>query len=114
MGVFLIYVILTLRSKLEAFYGENVAALIQDEMKRLASTISRKRGWGARVFIPDDPLNIKESGIKPPRPGDAWELKLALADLDAELGEKGEMIGALLIVGGPEIVPFHRLPNPSG
>ena len=22
------------------------------------------------------------------------------------------MIGALLIVGGPEIVPFHRLPNP--
>jgi len=111
-GRFPIYVVLTLRSKLEAFYGENVAALIQDEMKRLASTISRKRGWGARVFIPDDPLSIKELGIKPPRPGDAWELKLALADLDAELGRKGEMIGALLIVGGPEIVPFHRLPNP--
>ena len=45
-GRFPIYVIFTLRSKLEAFYGENVAALIQDEMKRLASTISRKRGWG--------------------------------------------------------------------
>jgi hypothetical protein len=65
-------VIVSLRSKLEAFYGDNVALLIQEEMNRLASTISRKRGWGARVFIPDDPLNIKELGIKPPRPGDAW------------------------------------------
>ena len=23
------------------------------------------------------------------------------------------MIGALLIVGGPEVIPFHRLPNPT-
>jgi Peptidase family C25 len=26
--------------------------------------------------------------------------------------KRGERIGALLIVGGPEIVPFHNLPNP--
>jgi len=39
-------------------------------------------------------------------------LKLALADLDAALCKRGERIGALLIVGGPEIVPFHRMPNP--
>ncbi|MGE5224459.1 MAG: hypothetical protein ACM3PY_18645, partial [Omnitrophica WOR_2 bacterium] len=50
--------------------------------------------------------------VKPAKPEDAWSLKLVLSDLDAALGKRGEMIGAVLIVGGPEIVPFHRLPNP--
>ena len=43
---------------------------------------------------------------------DAWQLKLIIADLDAALEKRGERIGALLIVGGPEVVPFHNLPNP--
>jgi hypothetical protein len=44
---------------------------------------------------------------------DPWKLKLALADLDQALSKKGAMIGALLIVGGPDVVPFHKLPNPT-
>ena len=28
------------------------------------------------------------------------------------LKKRGERIGAVLIVGGPEVVPFHNLPNP--
>ena len=39
--------------------------------------------------------------------------KLAIADLDKALSKRGEMIGSLLIVGGPEVVPFHLLPNPT-
>lgn len=109
---FPIYVVFSLRSRLEAEYGESMTALLLEEMNRLARVVAGQRGWGARLFIPDDPANIKELAIKAPRPSDAWELKLALADLDEELAKRGEMIGALLIVGGPEIVPFHRLPNP--
>ena len=45
-------------------------------------------------------------GIKPVIGNDPWQIKLALADLDQALAKRGEMIGALLIVGGPEIVPF--------
>ncbi len=40
-------------------------------------------------------------------------MKLSLADLDQALAKKGGRIGALLIVGGPDVVPFHRLPNPT-
>jgi hypothetical protein len=29
------------------------------------------------------------------------------------MAKKGERIGAVLIVGGPEVVPFHHLPNPT-
>ncbi len=51
-------------------------------------------------------------GLKPTLADDPWALKLALADLDQALNEKGLMIGALLIVGGPDVVPYHTLPNP--
>ena len=52
-------------------------------------------------------------GLKPCPSNDAWKLKLTLADLDDALKKKGAMIGALLIVGGPEVVPYHHLPNPT-
>ena len=52
--------------------------------------------------------------LQPAPYNDPWALKLLLADLDEALGKGGERIGAILIVGGPEVVPFHRLPNPGG
>jgi len=44
---------------------------------------------------------------------DPWKVKLSLADLDKSLAKRGQMIGALLIVGGDDIIPFHKLPNPT-
>jgi hypothetical protein len=111
-GRFPIYVVFSARGRLESFYGSNIAAVLEVEMQRLVQSIESRRGWGARLFIPDDPANLQELGLKPSRPGSAWDLKLALVDLDAVLEKRGERIGALLIVGGPEIVPYHRLPNP--
>jgi hypothetical protein len=64
------------------------------------------------VFYADDPSDTLSIGSKPAKPDDPWELKLLLADLDDALAKRGERIGAVLIVGGAEIVPFHCLPNP--
>ncbi len=52
-------------------------------------------------------------GLTPADPGNAWQIKHRISDLDAVLADRGEMIGALLIVGGHRIVPFHFLPNPT-
>ena len=38
---------------------------------------------------------------------------MAITDLDEILAKKGSMIGAMMIVGGPDVVPFHKLPNPT-
>ena len=66
------------------------------------------------VYSPDDPELHACPAAVPARPSrDPWKLKHALADLDAALGKRGEMIGALLIVGSDAVVPFHRLPNPT-
>ena len=115
-GRFPIYVMFSVRRSLQAVYGPEAAAEVENELKRLAEVLQANlnggQRWGARIFFADDPANLSALGIKPARPDEPWDLKLALSDLDKALASRGEMIGAVLIVGGPEIVPFHNLPNP--
>ncbi len=112
-GRFPKYVLLTSRINLEAKYGSNTANVIIDAMGDLSIKINALPSWNSAVFVPDDPKNMTEFGLAPITSPDAWQLKLALANLDKHLSTKGEMIGALLIVGGNDIVPFHLLPNPT-
>ncbi len=110
-GRFPVYVILTTRQGIQSSYQSSAAAL-EVEMKNLARVIKLSHQWDSLVFMPDDPQCMNPFGLKPIKPTDPWAIKLALADLDKVLSKRGKMIGAVLIIGGPEIVPFHRLPNP--
>jgi len=112
-GRFPIYVVFSTRRGLESQYGEQTAQILIEEMNRLVAAVRKRPNWGALLFLADDPASTTALGIKPAPANDPWKLKLALTDLDASLGKRGEMIGALLIVGGPTVVPFHRLPNPT-
>ncbi len=111
-GRFPVYVIFSVRSRLETVYGAQIADLIQVEMERLAHAVQKSRRWGGLVFLADDPERCGFADVPPAKKMDAWDLKLALKDLDVSMAKRGEMIGALLLVGGPEIIPFHHLPNP--
>lgn len=117
-GRFPVYVIFSIYQKLVEQYGATGAESVKAELQRLAEqfaqrkTINGRGQWGAFVFLPDLPESAGALGLQLLHTFDPWSLKLALADLDQALGKKGEMIGALLIVGGPEIIPFHNLPNP--
>jgi tetratricopeptide (TPR) repeat protein len=108
-GRFPVYVVMTTRHGLSTYYGQEAATLIENEMRRLVQAVQARRDWRALLFYADEGL---PPAVAPARPTDPWALKLALVDLDAALARRGEMIGAVLIVGGPEIVPFHHLPNP--
>jgi len=107
------YVLLTSKSALTQKYGANTANVIIDSMQSLALKITALPGWNSVVFVPDDAANTTELGLSPSLANDPWKVKLALADLDKKLASKGEMIGALLIIGGNDIIPFHQLPNPT-
>jgi len=111
-GRYPVYVLLTTQKGLSTQYGDQGAAKIEGEMKRLSNAIERSRRWKALLFFADDPVITNRFGVQPARPADPWSIKLALIDLDRALRRRGEMIGAVLIVGGPEVVPFHHLPNP--
>jgi hypothetical protein len=110
---FPVYVVMTSKKQLETIYGPNTTAIIDEHLSKLVGLIQNLPDWNATLFFPDDPQHLASMGIKPVIGTDPWQIKLALSDLDQALAKRGEMIGALLIVGGPEIVPFHHLPNPT-
>ena len=93
---------------LEAQYGSTGAAVVEVEIKRLVQATRASKQWGAILYYADK----GGFGVLPTKPTDPWGLKLALVDLDVALSLGGERIGAVLIVGGPQVIPFHHLPNP--
>ncbi len=107
------YVLFTSRSKLASKYGDNTATVVIDAMKTLTQKVMALPGWNSVVYVPDDAAICQQIGLTPLGNVDAAGMKQALVSLDKKLGLKGEMIGAVLIVGGAEIVPFHMLPNPT-
>ena len=111
-GRFPMYVVFSSRNALVKVYGQAMAATLDEQMRSLVQAIRKRPDWGALVFYPDDPACTAPLGVKPIRTVDPWSLKLSLKDLDQALGRRGEMIGNLLIVGGPDVIPFHHLPNP--
>ena len=112
-GRFPSYVILTSRGNLEKKYGANTADVVIESMRKLCLNIVDLPGWNSLVYVPDDEASAREQGLEPVHASDAWKIKLSLTDLDKKLASRGEMIGALLIIGGHDIVPFHILPNPT-
>ncbi len=112
-GRFPCYVLMTSKTNLVQKYGENTAGVIIETMRNLSMKIVSLPGWNSAVFVPDDQSSMSEFDLTAIAKPDAWKLKLSLTDLDKVLASRGEMIGALLIVGGDDIVPFHMLPNPT-
>lgn len=112
-GRFPVYVIFSTRKGMEAQYGPQTSAALEQELRKLAGALNKRPGWAALVHFPDDLLMTSKLGIKPVDGIDPWKLKLALVDLDHALGSKGQRIGAVLIIGGSDVVPFHKLPNPT-
>lgn len=111
-GRYPVYVVFTTHRGLVKQYGSEGADQVERAMRQLVRTVRARRQWDAQIFIADDPETTTPLGVRPVSADDPWALKLALSDLDEALRSRGEMIGALLIVGGPEVVPYHHLPNP--
>jgi len=107
------YVILTMKSGLKQQFGPESASMVITEIKKLAKVMEQRAGWTSVLFMPDDLVICGKYNVTPVDSLDPWKIKLALVDLDKALSKTGERIGSLLIVGGDEVVPFHRLPNPT-
>jgi hypothetical protein len=111
-GRFPVYVLLTSREGLENQYGTNNLAEIHSALERIVKATRAMSHWDAILIYVDDGENTDKVGLPPAIAKDPWSIKTFIHDLDNVLAHRGEMIGALLIVGGANVIPFHRLPNP--
>lgn len=112
-GRFPVYVVFSSWEGLTKKYGIETANLIDQELHMVTDQVRKRAEWNAITYYPDDLNSIKNYEVPKVNGLDPWELKLSLVDLDEALAKKGQRIGALLIVGGPDVVPFHDLPNPT-
>ena len=103
-----VYVIMSSVAGLNRKYGSNNKDFINTEMNAVADAISNRKGWTAMVFYPDEYASVGTTGPN------AKTLHQELVKLDNKLKANGQMIGALLIVGGDDVVPFFSMRNPTG
>ena len=107
------YIILTSRTRLLQTFGQDGFAQIENALKTLTSRANSRPGWKAsRVYV-DDPTTLSPFGLRPVNPANAFEVKTLVGQLAERLAQTNSSLGALLIVGGGNIVPFHHLPNPT-
>ncbi|MGB9639936.1 MAG: C25 family cysteine peptidase [Anaerolineales bacterium] len=110
-----VYVILTANQPLQNL-GLSITNKLESAMLNFLQAIQIHTGWRGLIYYVDEgkiipALKQANSGLSA-KPSDPWQIKHCLTNLDQELAAQGEMIGALLILGGNEVIPFHRLPNP--
>ncbi len=106
------YILLSSKENLLNQYGQAGFDSIHASLRGVATATDALPKWGAYVIYVDDIACMSAFGLKAVNANDPWAIKHLLADLDEALRQNGEMIGSLLIIGGPKIVPFHHLPNP--
>jgi hypothetical protein len=107
------YVILSSRTRLNQIYGAAGFGQIDAALRTLISTASRRAGLKPCLLYVDDPAALSPYGVRAANPVNAWEIKALIGKLAARLKTLNSSIGALLIVGGGDIIPFHHLPNPT-
>jgi hypothetical protein len=107
------YVILSSRTRLLQVFGEDGFAQVEAALKSLAASANRRPGWKCVRLYVDDPTTLAAFGLRPVNPANAFEVKTLVGKLAERLGEQHSTLGALLIIGGANIVPFHHLPNPT-
>jgi hypothetical protein len=106
------YVVLTSTAKLSAWFSGSEFASVEKGLQEVV-TAKRTGNWSAYLMDVDNASSLEPFGLAAADAGNAWQVKQLLSGLESVLQKRGEMIGAVLIVGGHEIIPFHLLPNPA-
>lgn len=107
------YITLSSKNALIRAFGEERFQRLDEAINSLIKAVQRRPNWNAYHLYIDDSASMEKWGLEAVDAQNAWQVKLRLADLDQALKKQNEMVGALLIIGNENIIPFHMLPNPT-
>jgi Tetratricopeptide repeat len=108
-----VQILLTNKSALLRRYGAAGCAAIDRRLKILAEALCR-RGIQVYCCYSDDAssLQIGEHIALAPVAQEAAAIRELVRAIADGLSQQQRQLGTLLLIGGDDIIPFHRLPNP--
>ncbi|MBI2845526.1 MAG: hypothetical protein HYX86_03160 [Chloroflexi bacterium] len=106
-------VILSSRNRLREKYGEEGWRRINGKVQDLAQAIPATEGMDSLVVYVDDPAILVGYGLEPVDTPDPIAIHNFLASLSRALASRGQKLSFLLVLGGDDIIPLFRLPNPT-
>lgn len=107
------YVIVSSRARLTHVFGKEGFGRVDAALQTLALNASLNTGMKSTVLYVDEASTLTPFGLAPVEATQAWDIKLLIGQLATYLQAKEQSLGALLIVGGAQVIPFHHLPNPT-
>ncbi len=107
-----VYLVISNKNGLTEQYGTPGARRVWQALETLRDVLWARYDGQAALLAVDDAESMAQFGLQPVSVVTPWNVKLALHDVQAALGARGQRIGALLLVGGDRILPLHRLSNP--
>lgn len=108
-----VHVIVSSRRNLEQKFAIQGATDVLDNLRALAQATEQHTRRPCILLLADCAESLLPLGLKPVNAANAWDVKLLLHDLQTKLSASRRRIGSVLLVGGDDVVPFHRLPNPT-
>ncbi|MDH7488821.1 MAG: tetratricopeptide repeat protein [Anaerolineae bacterium] len=106
--------IVTCRGPLEGKFGADFIARLGEAVHRLIQAIGPADNRAIHFVALDDPEQMAGlGGVAAQNPADAAHVKAAVDSLADGLLTQGQDMRHVLILGGDDIVPFCRVPNPT-
>lgn len=108
-----VHIVLTNKTLLENKYDQRGAERILTLLGLLVQKVEQFANRPGVIVMADTAHTLTPYGLDPVDPTNPGEIKTLIQGLNTALAVKSQTIGSLLLVGGDDVVPFHRLPNPT-
>jgi hypothetical protein len=100
--------IVTSKFRLAEKYGPDGFMRIEERLSELERAT---KGLEVKMVYVDEGGTL--DGLEPVDPTDPWAIKALIDGIDERLQAEGREAKFLLLVGGDDVIPFCRLPNPA-
>lgn len=100
--------IVTSKFRLAEKYGPDGFMRIEERLSELERAT---KGLEVKRVYVDEGGTL--DGLEPVDPTDPWAIKALIDEIDERLQAEGREAKFLLLVGGDDVIPFCRLPNPA-
>lgn len=108
-----VHIIITCVRPLVQQFGTKGAEKILTLTRLLSETRSQTLRIQSEVILPDVPENMATFDIPTISNNDSSSITNVIKSISTYLEKLNKHIESILIIGGDEIIPFHRLPNPT-